>query len=155
MDAEAIRMNLTIRQAAEADLPAVLALSDALIAEGCCNGMVPDTFEYLRDWVIHVAEADGQLVGYAYGKETESRWSIGACQKGERYYDLEMLYVAPSHRGMGIGRALYETELARARSLNVSQMRLNAVNRDWKRLLHLYIDELGFNFWTATLYRDL
>ena len=67
-------MNLTIRQAGEADLPAVLALSDALTAEGCRNGMVPDTLEYLRDW---------------------------------------------------------------------------------KRLMHLYIDELGFEFWMATLYRDL
>lgn len=148
-------MNLTIRQAAEADLPAVLALSDALIAEGCCNGMKPDTLDDLRGWVIHVAEADGQLVGYAYGEEAESRWSVGSCRKGERFYDLEMLYVAPSHRGRGVGKALYEAELARAQSLGVRQIRLTAVNRDWKRLLRLYLDELGFEFWTATLYRDL
>lgn len=148
-------MDLTIRQAAEADLPAVLALSDALIAEGCCNGMKPDTLDDLRGWVIHVAEADGQLVGYAYGEEAESRWSVGACRKGERFYDLEMLYVSPNHRGKGVGKALYEAELCRARSLNVSQIRLTAVNRDWKRLMHLYIDELGFAFWTATLYHDL
>lgn len=148
-------MNLTIRQAAEADLPAVLALSDALTAEGCCNNMVPDTLDDLREWVIHVAEDDGKLVGYAYGEMAESRYTVGTCRKGERFYDLEMLYVAPSHRGKGIGKALYETELNRAQSLGARQIRLTAVNRDWKRLLHLYIDELGFNFWTATLYRDL
>ena len=148
-------MDLTIRQAAEADLPAVLALSNALIAEGCCNGMTPDTLDDLRNWVIHVAEADGQLVGYAYGEAVESRYTVGECRKGERYYDLEMLYVSPNHRGKGVGKALCEAELCRARSLGVRQMRLTAVNRDWKRLLHLYIDELGFEFWTATLYRDL
>ena len=146
---------MTIRQAAEADLPAVLAMSDALIAEGCCNGMTPDTLEALRACTIHVAEMDGELVGYAYGEATASTWNIGACHKGETYYDLEMLYIKPSYRGKGIGRALFEAEESRARRLGAKQMRLFAVNRDWQRLLHLYIDELGFDFWAATLYRDL
>ena len=148
-------MRLSIRLAAEADLPAVLAMSDALIAENCCNGMSPDSLDDLKSCVIHVAEADGQLVGYAYGKATPSPWNISGCKKHEPFYDLEMLYVAPICRGQGVGKALFDAELARARSLGARQLRLNAVNRDWKRLLHLYIDELGFDFWCATLYRDL
>lgn len=148
-------MNPMIRQATEADLPAVLAMSDALLAEACCNGMTRDTLDDLRAYVIHVAEADGQLIGYAYGEAASSNWNISACAKGETYYDLNILYVRPEHRGSGVGKALFEAELARARSLNAKQMRLTAVNRDWKRLLHLYIDELGFEFWCATLYRDL
>ena len=148
-------MNPIIRLAAQVDLPAVLALSDSLLAEGCCNGITPDTIEDLQACVIHVAETDGRIIGYAYGEAVDSTWNIGACRKGERYYDLSILYVLPEYRSAGVGKALYEAELARARSLNARQIRLVAVNRDWKRLMHLYIDELGFEFWTATLYRDL
>lgn len=148
-------MNRVIRLATEADLPSVLAMSDLLIDEGCCNGMTRDTLDDLRTYEIHVAEEDHKLVGYAYGETVESSWNIGNCRKGQKYYDLEILYVRPEYRGSGVGKALYQAELARARALGAKQIRLTAVNRDWKRLLHLYVDELGFEFWTATLYRDL
>ncbi|MCH5286245.1 MAG: GNAT family N-acetyltransferase [Christensenellaceae bacterium] len=148
-------MNRIIRLATEADLPRVLAMSDMLIDEGCCNGMTRDTLDDLRANAIHVAEEDGELIGYAYGEAVESSWNIGSCRKGETYYDLDILYVRPEYRSSGVGKELYQAELARARALGVKQFRLTAVNRDWKRLLHLYVEELGFEFWTATLYHDL
>lgn len=148
-------LTITIRTAAEADLPAVLAMSNALIAESSCNGLVPDDLDYLRGYRIHLAEADGQPIGYAYGVAAVSSRNIGSCRKGDRFYDLEMVYVKPEYRSCGAGRQLFTAQQEYARSLGLATLSLTAVNKDWKRLLHFYIDELGMDFFWATLSMDL
>ena len=148
-------MNISIRTAQEADLPAVLAMSDALIAESCCNGLVPDDLEYLRRYRIQLAEADGQIIGYAYGEKTVSSRNIGDCRKGDSFYDLEMIYVKPEFRNAGAGRLLFAAQQDYARELGLATMSLTAVSKEWKRLLHFYIDELGMDFFWATLSMNL
>ena len=148
-------MHIVIRTAQESDMPAVLAMSDALIAENSCNGLVPDDLDYLRSYHIQVAEADGVLAGYAYGEAATSSRNIGSCRKGDRFYDLEMVYVKPEYRSAGVGRALFAAQQEYARSIGLATLSLTAVNKDWKRLLHFYIDELGMDFWWATLSMDL
>jgi phosphinothricin acetyltransferase len=54
----------------------------------------------LEGWQWLVAEADGHCVGYAYGsthrERAAYRWSVEVSA-----------YVAPSHRGRGLGKRLY------------------------------------------------
>lgn len=147
-------MNITIRTAAEADLPAVLAMSDALLAENICNGLVPDTLESLRACRIDLAEMEGDIMGYAYGAPAESRSSVGTCRKGERYYDLEMICVKQAFRGAGVGKRLFQAQAEHARSLGLATLRLTAVGKDWKRQLRFY-EAMGMDFLWATMAMEL
>ena len=143
-------MDITIRAAEAADLPEVLAMSDALIDEGCCNGMVRDSIEYLQKYHIQLAFAEGEIIGYAYGEAAESSRQIGDCRKGDQFYDLEMIYVKPEYRSSGAGHALFAAQQAYARSLGLATLRLTAVSKDWEKLLRFYTSQ-GMDFYWATL----
>ncbi|MGN0778549.1 MAG: GNAT family N-acetyltransferase [Aristaeellaceae bacterium] len=143
-------MNITLRIAVEADLPAVLALSNDLLAEDICNGLVADTLDSLRPYRILLAEQDGAIVGYAYGEAAVSSGSVGSCRKGERFYSLEMLYVKPDVRSKGVGRMLFQAQVEYARSLGLATLRLTAVGKDWQRQLRFY-QAMGMEFLWATM----
>ena len=57
----------------------------------------------------HVAEADGEVVGFALWFRNFSTWL------GRHGLYLEDLFVRPAYRGRGLGRALLETLVALAR----------------------------------------
>jgi GNAT superfamily N-acetyltransferase len=63
-----------------------------------------------------VAEASGNLVGIAHWITHRSCWTAGD------YCYLQDLFVAPAHRGSGIGRALIEAVDDQARRLGCSRV---------------------------------
>lgn len=146
---------MTIRLCTREELPLVLTMSDAFVAEGCCNGMVPDTLSELEKYEIYIA-LDGETpVGYAYGQAETAQRTRGQTQKDERCFDVEQIYVCPQYRAAGCGRALFETLENHARALGCQSMQLAAVSKDYKRLLHFYVDLLGMEFWNAFLTKRL
>jgi GNAT superfamily N-acetyltransferase len=85
---------------------------------------------------VYLAEADGQPVGYValcFGFSVELR-GRDAC--------VDEMYVAPSHRGRGLGRSLLAHALDQARALGVRSAYLEAAGGD-ERLRRLY-RSLGF-----------
>lgn len=62
--------------------------------------------EAQRDHAWIVAEADGEIIGYAYGGPFKSRAAY-------RWSCEVSVYVAPDRRRSGAGRALYDALLAR------------------------------------------
>ncbi|MDR0989582.1 MAG: GNAT family N-acetyltransferase [Prevotellaceae bacterium] len=99
----------TIRRAIRGDCPRLFELVKALalyerapeevtltLGEFEAGGFDPHPL-----WWAFVAEADGQVVGFALYYLRFSTW------KGARLY-LEDLYVEPAWRGQGIGAALFE-----------------------------------------------
>ena len=76
------------------------------------EAVAPETFARLvnpaRQPQGIVAEAEGQLIGFAHYLLHPSTWSIA-----ETCY-LEDLFVAPAARGAGVGRALIEAVYAAA-----------------------------------------
>lgn len=146
---------MTIRLCTREELPRVLEMSDAFVAEGCCNGMVRDDLEYLEKYDIFIALDGEAAVGYAYGQADTAEKTRGNTRRGERYFDVEEIYVRPAYRSTGCGRALFEALETHARTLGCESVQLVAVAKDYGRLLHFYVDLLGMEFWNAFLTKRL
>lgn len=109
-------MALEIRDAASGDAPAWRALWDQYLAYYKVEidpKVTARTWERILDPSATLAGRfaliDGQIAGFALHLHHSSTWVMG-----EDCY-LEDLFVLPTHRGSGIGRALIEDLIALAR----------------------------------------
>jgi RimJ/RimL family protein N-acetyltransferase len=112
---------VTVRPATVADVEAMLRLRAEVAAEGRWIGAeAPLDLEYDRAWhaeaaaagTMLVAESDGEIIGV-----------LGLHVPRYRVADLGMM-VADGHRGQGVGSALLEAGIAKARELGAHKVSL-------------------------------
>ena len=116
---------LRVREAQAADLAAVQAIYAHHVRHGVgtFEEVPPDVEEIARrhasvtgyglPWLA--AQADGQVVGYAYAGPFRTRSAY-------RYVVEDSVYVAEAMRGRGVGRALMGELIARCEALGLRQM---------------------------------
>jgi putative acetyltransferase len=80
-----------------------------------------------------LAEYEGQLAGCI----ALHKWETGVCE-------MKRLYLRPSFRGKGLGRALAETIIAEARTIGYQRMRLDTIEPIMKDAVGMY-RTLGFH----------
>jgi L-amino acid N-acyltransferase YncA len=109
-----------IRDAVDADLPAIVEIVNALLSTTTTEWRdEPHTLPDRRDWLaqhrreghpVLVADAGGEVAGFAcYGDFRDSRkWP------GYRFVVENTVHVRERHWGRGVGRALIEELLRRA-----------------------------------------
>jgi len=116
---------VSIRRASEGDSAAVSRIYAHHVAHGPASfDTVPrselETAARIvecseRGWPFLVAEDGGQVVGYAYATQFRDRPAYGStCENS--------IYIAPSHIGLGIGRALLAALLDAAEQAGFRQM---------------------------------
>ena len=133
----------------------LIALSTDWEAEDSCRGYRTNTEEDLRGRRIFVAEEDGEIVGYLFGLTQKAERSSTVMDAGTAYFELEELYVVPRRRSQGIGRRLFALAEQAAREEGITHLLLSTASKDWKAILHFYLDELGMDFWSARLFKKL
>jgi len=84
------------------------------------------------DGRLLLAEYDGQLAGCV----ALHKWDDGICE-------MKRLYLRPSFRGKGLGRAIAEKIIAEARSIGYQRMRLDTIEPLMKDAVEMY-RKLGF-----------
>ncbi len=116
---------MSVREATQADLPRILAITNQAIAETTALWTIaPATLETRGAWMterlaagfpVLVAEADGTVAGFG---------SFGPFRPHDGYLHTveHSLYVDPAWQGRGLGGALLEALVARARALGKHAM---------------------------------
>jgi L-amino acid N-acyltransferase len=131
---------ITIRNASEDDLPAILAIANQVIlTTTAVYDYVPHTLEMRQHWYrgkvaagwpVFVADDSGEVVGFS---------SIGPFRQWPAYkYSVEnSIYVASGRRGAGIGKLLLAQaiEAARAKEMHTDIAGIDADNHA-SRSLH-------------------
>ena len=103
---------------------------------------------------IFLAEREGKIVGYLFGKTEKEGKGSSVIQAGTPYFEIEELYVIPEMRSQGLGKKLFSFA-EDAVSEEAEYVMLSMAAKNWKPLLRFYTEELGMEFWSARLFRKL
>ena len=145
---------ITIHEAKQSDLKRILELSLMWEKEDSCYGYRANTEDDFQDCYI-LAAYDDELVAYVFGKEEIQEKQTSVIDKNMHYFEIEELYVHPSYRLRGIGKQLMESHEKELKKKGLKMMALSTATKNWKAIMHFYIDEVGMNFWSARLYKRL
>lgn len=104
---------------------------------------------------IFLAQKGDCLLGYLFGHREQAKNASSVMAEGTAYFEIEELYVVPEQRSRGIGRALYRHVEEVVKSEGMEYILLSTATKDYKSILHFYIDELGMDFWSARLFKRI
>ena len=145
---------VTIHEAKQSDIKRLLELSLMWEKEDGCYGYRANTEDDFQDCYI-LAAYDDELIAYIFGKEEIQDKQTSVIDKNMHYFEIEELYVHPSYRSRGIGKQLMESLEKELKKKGLEMMMLSTATKNWKAIMHFYIDEIGMNFWSARLYKRL
>ena len=138
-------MNLQVREGKPEDIPAMMKLVKELALYEKAADQVSNTEEaMMRDgfgpnpvFGFFVAEADGLITGFSVYYCRYSTWN------GKRLY-LEDIVVTEEMRGKGLGKALFDATVAKARETNCTGMMWQVL--DWNTSAIEFYEKYGTRF---------
>ncbi len=98
-----------------------------------------------------VAEHGTVVVGYAYGRVEVSE-SLVVIPAGERYLEIEELYVLSEYRNQGLGSDLVRALLRVTAENHVTRGLVHSATKDWRRIVRFY-EQFDFKMWYVQMYR--
>ncbi len=147
-------MKITEAAPSDALTAELIALSERWEAENCTHGYRKNNPEDLFGRRVFLAAERGRTVGYLFGKVQKAEQTTSVMREGTPYFELEELYVVPERRSQGIGSALFRYAENALRG-EADYILLSTATKNFRAILHFYLDELGMEFWNARLYRKL
>ena len=135
-------------------LALLIGLSEAWAAEDSCRGYRANGRQDIEGNRIFLAEDGDGVAGYLFGKVCGSENQSSVMPEGTPYFEVEELYVVPEKRSRGIGEKLFRFA-EEAVGTEADYIVLSTATKNWKAILHFYIDVLGMTFWNARLFRKI
>ena len=145
-------MNIEEVSLTEEVLSELISLSKDWEAEKSCYGYRANQREDIEGNRIFLARDQGRTVGYLFGKRFQSENMRSIMPEGSSCFEVEELYVIPSRRSAGIGKALFDFASDAVRE-EAEYITLSTATKNWKAIFHFYLDELDMTFWSARLFK--
>lgn len=142
-----------IRECTQGDLDAVSRLQQCWEAENITHGLAAESRERLAARLgpyFLVAEADGAVEGYVFGSVQVSEGSA-VIPEGERYLEVDEIYIRPESRGNGTGSMLLDRLLETARGDGISRFSVYSATKDVDGILAFYRRH-GFKSWYVQMF---
>lgn len=135
-------------------LSSLILLSKDWEIENSTYGYRENAKEDIEGRRIFVCEDDENIIGYLFGIGEKTKHKTSFIGEGEDYFEVEELYVKPEYRNQGVGRKLFNFAQSKIEK-DYSCIMLSTATKNYKSILHFYIDELGMEFWNARLFKKL
>lgn len=132
----------------------LIALSGDWAEERSCRGYEKNGYEDLEGNRIFLAEEGGEVIGYLLGHQVTAEKTNSVMEVGTACFEVEELYIKPAYRSMGVGSELFRYMEAHLEP-ELHYVLLTAAAKNYKAILHFYIEELGMEFWSAKLFKRL
>lgn len=154
MKENGIEIEVTEAEPAGEVLEKLIALSGDWEAEGSCHGYRKNGAEFIRGNRCFLAKDREEIIGYLFGHREKSKERTSVMPEDTDYFEVEELYVKSGYRSKGIGTALFGHVEAALKG-DVEYIMLSTATKNWKAILHFYLEELGMEFWNARLFKKL
>ena len=149
-------METQIREAAltPALLEELIALSADWEAEQSCRGYRKNGPADIEGNRIFLLEEEGRILGYLFGHVEQTKKDSSVMKAGTTCFEVEELYVRPAFRSRGVGAALFRFAQEAVRG-EAAYMMVSTATKNWRAILHFYLEELDMRFWSARLFKKL
>ena len=136
----------------DAVIQTLIELSAAWEAENSCHGYRKNAKEDISGNRVWLAEEDGAIIGYLLGHMEKAKKFSTIMPADTPYFEIEELYVVPAYRCRGVGKELFfQAEKQAKEDGEASFLMLSTATKNWKAILHFYLEETGMEFWSARL----
>lgn len=138
--------------------PAVLEVLKQMSAdwasENSCRGYFANDESDIRGNRIFLALDRDTPVGYLFGQVTRAKQTSTVMEENTPYFEVEELYIVPDWRSRGVGGALFRYAESQVKQ-DAEYILLSTATKNWRAILHFYIDELDMEFWNARLFKKI
>lgn len=140
---------------AEAEIIAeLISLSESWENEDITYGYRKNSEQYIKENRIFLAVEKQEIIGYLFGHKEIAQRDTPIYQNGEEYFEVEELYIKPAFRNKGIGTKLFQYVEQTIKN-EVKLIMLGTATKNYRSILHFYIDEIGMSFWSAALFKRI
>lgn len=135
-------------------LDKLIRMSEDWEKENSCHGYRKNEKSDIEGNRIFLAYCGDTIVGYLFGHAEKSKETTSIMPGGTSCFEIEEIYVCPEYRSRGIGSRLFDYVENTVRG-EVDYLMLSTATKNWKAILHFYLDELDMNFWNARLFKRI
>ena len=145
-------VRITEAELTEDILQELIRLSEDWAAENCCHGYRKNERADIEGNRIFLARMGETVAGYLFGHAEKSEKATSVMPEGTPVFEVEEIYVRPEFRNKGIGKELFR-EAEKAVAGEAEYIMLSTATKNWKAILHFYLDELDMSFWNTRLFK--
>ncbi len=127
----------------------LIELSKAWENENCTHGIVANEADDIKE-PLYVAIDDNKIIGYIFGHYYTVENKTSYIELGEKCFMIDELYVLPKYRSQGVGRELFRKLQSEVKN-SCAYITCSTSTKDYKKILHFYVDELDMDFHSAFL----
>lgn len=138
----------------DSNIKAVIKLSQEWERETITYGYCANDKNDLAGKDLFIAYFDDKIVGYSFGKCLAIEETIVPIEKSTKYFEIDEIYVKKKYRSKGIGQALFEF-IENHYKQKVDYITLSTATKNYKSILHFYIEKMNMTFWSAKLFKKI
>ena len=146
-------MKYEFRELDKTTLDELIELSRKWVEEDCSYGLVENTPKDIEEPLCVAVEND-KIIGYIFGHYYTVEKKTSYIDIGCKCFSVDELYVLPEYRNQGIGKELFK-QLENEVKDSCTYITLSTSTKNYKKILHFYVEELDMNFHSAFLIKSM